>query len=262
MIRFTVLGGTGYVGSRLAAHLKTLGHEVNAPAKDDPGIFGHRLGHVMFCIGLTADFRSRPFDTVKAHVEVLRRVLENTEFETLTYLSSTRVYMDNARTDEEAPVTACPHDPSYLYNLSKLTGECLCHSSGRKGVRVVRLSNVVGPGMDPRSGNFVASLMREAASGRIHLRSDPDSAKDYINVEDVVEWLPRIALDGGYKTYNLASGVQISHRHWANWMVRQLGGTWSSAPGSPKHMFAPVDVRRLQSEFGVCARPADEWIPN
>jgi nucleoside-diphosphate-sugar epimerase len=116
--------------------------------------------------------------------------------------------------------------------------------------------------MDPRSGNFVASLMREAASGRIHLRSDPDSAKDYINVEDVVEWLPRIALDGGYKTYNLASGVQISHRHWANWMVRQLGGTWSSAPGSPKHMFAPVDVRRLQSEFGVCARPADEWIPN
>lgn len=258
MTRFTVLGGSGFVGSHLAEYLNSRGYEVEVPTRQESGLLTYPLGHVMYCIGLTGDFRSRPFDTVEAHVEVLRRVLQHADFETLTYLSSTRVYMDGPRTDEEAPLTVCPSDPSDLYNLSKLTGEALCHASGRQGVRVVRLSNVVGPGMDPQSGNFVASLMREAAAGGILLRSHPDSAKDYIHVGDVIEWLPRLALEGRHQVYNLASGTQIPHRDWADWIAQRAGCDWSVHSNAQRHNLPAIDIRRLQAEFGFRAREVSQ----
>ncbi len=93
---FTVLGATGYIGSRLVAHLQAQGHTVWAPARGDAEVFTRPLGHVMYCVGLTADFRTRPFDTVDAHVGLLAEVLRRAQFESLLYLSSTRVYMGAA----------------------------------------------------------------------------------------------------------------------------------------------------------------------
>lgn len=103
-----------------------------------------------------------------------------------------------------------PQDPSDLYNLSKLMGESLCLTGGRTGVRVARLSNVVG-GEDRDSGNFVPSLVREARGGHIVLQTAPDSVKDYIHIDDVAELLPRIATQGRERLYNVASGLQTRH---------------------------------------------------
>lgn len=163
---FTVLGASGYIGSRVVRHLRAEGHAVWAPERGDSSILNRPLGHVLYCVGLTGDFRNRPFDTVQAHVGLLAEILRHANFESLLYLSSTRVYQGAERTDEDAPLTVVPGTPSDLYNLTKLTGESLCHCSGREGVRVVRLSNVVGEGMDPASGNFIATLLQDARSGR------------------------------------------------------------------------------------------------
>ena len=94
MTRFTVLGATGYVGSRLAVYLRSQGFEVLTPARHDPVIFNQPLGHLMYCIGLTGNFRTRPFDTVQAHVEVLSSVLKRADFESLTYLSSIKTWIE------------------------------------------------------------------------------------------------------------------------------------------------------------------------
>ena len=246
---FTVLGASGYIGSRLVDHLRAQGHAVWAPARGDAEVFARPLGNVMYCVGLTADFRTRPFDTVDAHVGLLAEVVRRADFESFLYLSSTRVYMGAASTHEDAPLSVLPGDPSYLYNLTKLTGESLCHASGRTGVRVARLSNVVGPGMDPASGNLVADLLHQARQGHIVLRSDPQSAKDYLHVDDLVDWLPCIALTGRAKVYNVASGKQTTHRQWLEWLASTHTATFASAEPAPWQGFAPIDVTRLRNEF-------------
>ncbi len=252
---FTVLGASGYIGSRLAAHLQAQGHTVWAPARGDAEVFTRPLGHVMYCVGLTADFRTRPFDTVDAHVGLLTEVLRRAQFDSLLYLSSTRVYMGAASTHEDAPLAVLPGDASYLYNLTKLTGESLCHASGRPGVRVARLSNVVGPGMDAASGNLVADLLHQARQGHMVLRSDPQSAKDYVHVADVLDWLPRIALQGRYPVYNVASGSQTTHSQWLAWLGNRYANTFEVLEGAPLQRLVPIDVSRLRTEWGVVARP-------
>lgn len=254
MTAFTVLGASGYIGRHLVAHLRAQGHTVWAPERGDAQVFGRPLGHVFYCVGLTADFRTRPFDTVDAHVVLLSEVLRRAQFDSLLYLSSTRVYMGAASTEEDAPLTVLPGDPSYLYNLTKLTGESLCHASGRAGVRVARLSNVVGPGMDECSGNLVADLVRQARQGVMVLRSHPSSVKDYIHVEDVVQWLLFIALGGKFATYNVASGVQTTHAQWLAWLQVRTGCTVQVTESAPLQHFPPIDVQRLQMEWGVLPR--------
>ena len=251
---FTVIGASGYIGSRLAAHLRARGHAVWAPARGDAQLQQRALGHVLYCAGLTADFRTRPFDTVDAHVGLLAEVLRHARFESLLYLSSTRVYMGAASTHEDAALSVMPGDPTSLYNLSKLTGESLCHACGRPGVRVARLSNVVGPGMDAASGNLVADLVRQARAGHIVLRSDPQSAKDYVHVDDLLDWLPRIALAGRAATYNVASGRQTLHAQWLAWLQARTGCTLEVAAEAPLQRFAPIDVKRLQAEWGGAPR--------
>lgn len=251
MTLFTVIGASGYVGRHLVAHLRALGHSVQAPARDAAAVFDRQLGHVVYCAGLTADFRSRPFDTVQAHVGLLAEVLRRARFESLLYLSSTRVYMGAPSTDEDGPLTVIPGDPSYLYNLTKLTGESLCHASGRVGVRVARLSNVVGPRMDASAGNLVADLIAQARSGAVSLRSDPRSAKDYVHLADVVDWLPRIALTGRSRVYNLASGVQTTHSLWLAWLKERTGCAVQMEHGGPMQTFLPINIQRLQAEWGV-----------
>ena len=231
------------------AHLRAQGHTVWAPPRGDAEVFTRPLGHVMYCVGLTADFRTRPFDTVDAHVGLLAEVLRRAQFDSLLYLSSTRVYMGAASTHEDAPLSVLPGDPSYLYNLTKLTGESLCHACGRPGVRVARLSNVVGPGMDSASGNLVADLLRQARQGHIVLRSDPQSAKDYVHVDDLLDGLPRIALAGRASVYNVASGVQITHRQWLEWLASTHAATFAITEPAPWQGFAPIDVTRLRDEF-------------
>lgn len=260
MSQFTVLGASGYIGSRLVERLRADGHTVWAPARGDGRVLSAPLGHVLYCIGLTGDFRARPFDTADAHVTFLAQVLQRTQFDSLLYLSSTRVYQGAVRTDEGAPLTVQPGDPSYLYNLTKLTGESLCHASGRSHVRVARLSNVVGPGMDAASGNLVADLLHQARNGHVVLRSSLQSAKDYIHIDDVAQVLPRIALAGRAVTYNVASGFQTTHAQWLDWLVACTGCGVTVQPEAPWHGFPPINTERLRSEFGLTPRPPPDWF--
>lgn len=251
---FTVLGATGYVGSHLVAHLRSCGYSVWAPARGDSEVFSRPLGHVFYCVGLTADFRTRPFETVEAHVGFLADVLQRAQFESLLYLSSTRVYMGGSSTQEDVPLTVCPAEPAHLYNLSKLAGESLCHASGRSGVRVVRLSNVVGPDMESTGGNFIALLLNGARMGHILLQSNLESTKDYIHVNDVVDGLLLIALKGCSSTYNLASGKNTTHKEWMHWMVQNFGCAFSFELNAPVQYFPAIEVGRMEKEFGFRAR--------
>lgn len=256
MSAFTVLGATGTIGTKLVAHLRGLNHQVQAPGREDARIFTRPLGHAIYCIGVTADFRTRPLETVEAHVCLLRRLLASAAFDSLTYLSSTRVYGggSGAEVNEDSALNVNSNNPSDLYNLSKLMGESLCLHGGRSHVRAVRLSNVVG-GDTNGSQNFIPTLVDEARRGKITLQSDPDSAKDYIHIDDVVEMLSAIAERGRHRLYNLASGGQISHRAWVEALAKRFGAQIVYTTGAPRFAFPPISIARLAEEFGFAPRP-------
>jgi nucleoside-diphosphate-sugar epimerase len=260
MSRFTVLGGTGFIGSHLAAELRARGRPVAVPPRD-ADLTGADLGTVFYCIGLTADFRHRPFDTVTAHVEVLHKLLRSARFDRLVYLSSTRVYPadGSGAATEDAPLTVRPTEPGDLYNLSKLMGESLALTTGRPTV-VARVSNVYGP--DLTSENFLTSLITDAVrTGVVRLRSDPRSAKDYVSVKDVVGLLIDIGERGRDRVYNVASGRNVSHGYVLE-RLRELTGCQVELAGGALAVFPPIDVSKARREFGYApASLGDELAP-
>jgi nucleoside-diphosphate-sugar epimerase len=258
-MKFTVLGAGGFIGRNLVTHLRELGHEVHAPMRQER-VFAGALGHVIYCIGLTSDFRQRPFDTVRAHVSVLADVLEKADFTSLLYLSSTRVYAHAPGTDEATALPTRPLEASDLYNLSKLTGESLCLHSGRTGTRIVRLSNVVG--FDPHSDNFLSALIREALDGAIMLRSAPSSSKDYIDLDDVLAVLPRIAAEGVDRVYNVASGRNIPTSHVIEQLQSLTGCRVEVAAAAPSQSFLPIHITRVRREFAFSPTPPLRLLPD
>lgn len=257
---FTVIGGKGFVGGAVVARLRADGHDVFVPERDDPLLLQRPLGHVIYAAGVTADFRSRPFDTMRAHVGLLAEVLERAPFDSLLYLSSARVYRHAKSAQEDTPIELRSEDPEDFYDLTKLSGEALCHASGRGNVRVARLANVIG--RDFRSANFVFDLIRSACrDGCIELRSAPDSEKDYVMVDDVADVLPKVALSGRYRCYNVASGFNTPHARIVGAIAATTGATWTVVPGAPRIASPPIDIRRLKTEFGFVPQEVLSEIP-
>lgn len=247
-MKFTLLGAGGFVGKRLLAYLQSLGHQVLAPARNAPLNDACHKAHVIYSIGLTADFRRRPFDTIEAHVSLASRLLKECEPASFLYLSSTRVYAGGTETHEITPLQVSPSNPSDLYNLSKLAGEAICLSSGGPNVRIARLSNVVGPEATT-SESFIGDLCREATAGRIMLQTSATSSKDYIWIDDAVKLLHQIAQSGEESIYNIASGRQTSNSEWAIRLSEHTGCRVDVMPDAPTVTFPPINIDRIRREF-------------
>ena len=246
---FTVYGGAGFIGSNLVTYLEGQGEEVYVPDRDsNPADEKNNLGHVIYCIGLTADFRSRPLDTAEAHVGKLIDVLSNTDYQSFLYLSSTRLYDQANSGDEETDFLINPHDPLQIYSLTKLAGEAACLSQDNNKVRIARLSNVFG--MDVESENFLMAIIGKALrEDKIHLQTSRQSSKDYINIAYVVRALAHIAVAGNERVYNVAEGKNTTHAEIVDEIANITGCQLTVADGAPTITFPALSVDRLRKEF-------------
>lgn len=252
-MNFTVIGATGFIGGHLAAHLRRLGHACDGFGREFAPAPDRDYGHVIYAAGLTADFRWKPLETMEAHVCSLKRLLECGRFASLLYLSSTRVYQRNGVTDEAAALTVSPANPSDLYNLSKLAGESLCLTGTPATVRVARLANVIDPQFAPET--FLGAVVAEAlARGSVLFQTSPDSAKDFIALDDVLELLLKIALSGKGRIYNVASGLNISNARLAAILETELRCAAEFAPAAPAIAFTPIKTARVREEFAFSPR--------
>ena len=157
---------------------------------------------------------------------------------------------------ENIPIIVQPENKDYLYNLSKLLGESLCHEVNCKTrpIRVVRLSNVIGN--DINSDNFVYAILKEALTeGKITINSSLDTAKDYISINDVVELLEKIAINGRQKTYNIASGKQIKHSKIIQKIKEKTGAEYKIESNKNYIKFPKININRIKEEFKY--RPSD-----
>jgi nucleoside-diphosphate-sugar epimerase len=250
-MKVTVVGNAGFIGGALARKLRATGCDMYLPSRADlaDGAPKGGWGMLVWAAGLTASFRQRPFDTVRAHVSDLATLLAGRLPDGVVYLSSTRVYMRASGTLETAAVPSYSADPSDLYNISKLMGESLCLNSGLDRVKIARLSNIIGPNEGARD-TFLGALCREAKQGRILVQTDPASQKDYLWIEDAANYLAAMTTGDESGVFNVARGVQTSHQEWADAIARASGVAVSYLPSAPPGGFPAIDTRHLVQNYG------------
>ena len=247
---YSVFGASGFIGRHLVSHLRHVGEEVYVPPRDLADLpLNKHLGNIIYAIGMTANFRGRPFETVESQVGILSEILRSCNFDSLLYLSSTRVYQDADGGAENTRVVIEPTEPSSIYNLSKLLGESLCQLAGVGVTRVARLSNVYGLGMPPE--NFLHQISRSALdSGVVRLGSALDSAKDYVAIEDAARLICQIAGRGQHSIYNVASGCNTSHQRIIELMREQVDFELEIEEGAARQNFPSVNIDLAIAEFG------------
>jgi UDP-glucose 4-epimerase len=254
----TVVGAAGFVGSRLAASLRTQGREVWTPAKGDPALFEHDLGCVFYCAGLTADYDARPFDTVAAHASTLSELIRADRFERLVYCSSTRLYdgQRKAEAHEAEPLVFDPADPRRVYDLSKALGENLTLArTGGRGT-VARLSNVYD--WSDGAPGFLSEWLIKARTHRdLALESSPNIARDYIHLDDTVSALMALG-DRGHGIYNVAAGRLSTNADIAR--VFEAAGWWVKFTGDANPPPPPNASADRLAGLGVVARPVEDVV--
>ncbi len=244
----TILGSSGYIGSSLLNNFNKKSIPTFAPDRDK-NLFNHDLGDVIYCIGMTADFRLKPFETVESHVSILNDLLKNGKFDSLTYLSSSRVYIGSSENvvDENSNIVISINDPDSLYNLTKLTGERICLSSGRN-TKIIRLSNIYGDNYD--SPNFIFELIKKIKENKfIELYTSLNSSKDYLSIDLAVKLITQIALGKTNGIFNLASGNNISNKEIIDMLNAHFDFKYNFNQKSKEVIYPQININKIKKEF-------------
>jgi nucleoside-diphosphate-sugar epimerase len=248
-MRFTVLGADGFIGSALVLRLLSLGHDAVAIGRSDPApVDAADLGHVIYAIGVTSDFRSRPDETVEAHVCVVNQFLADANFESFLYLSSTRLYANSDFGAEDARIALDVRDPDALYNATKIAGESRCLALPDPNVRVARLSNLIG--VQQSAETFVGRLIRQALDGLVRLPESPETTRDYVALDEALDLLVAIATTGNHRLYNVASGSFRSTADIIEILVSRTSCTVEVPEDAARRRYAAIDMSRAVEEFG------------
>jgi nucleoside-diphosphate-sugar epimerase len=258
-MKFTVLGGSGFIGGNMARHLKATGHDVNVSARG--ASLSGNLGHVIYAIGVVGGAKERAADMIEAHAAMVHRLLSTQDFESFLYLSSTRPYgalPPGAAAVESAALPVVPSGFA-VFDVSKLLGESVCLSFDNPAVRIARLSNIYGHGQSVRT--FLGSIVRDLKEkGAVTIGESPQSSKDYLSIDDAVRIMEKIALGGRERVYNVASGTITTHADIAA-VFGGLGYKVSFAEHGPTRAFPRIDVTKIKNEFGITCRTLADDLP-
>lgn len=254
MYDYTVIGGSGFIGSGFVDYLTKLGHSVDAPKKGDSSIFERELGTVIYCAGV-GDCINQPFDVFDAHSKLLAELLKNANFKRFIYISSTRLYMGQESACENSDLSIVHSDKRKLFNLTKLVGEELCLLSG-KNVIIVRPSNVYGLALN--SPLFLPAITRNAINnGRVDMYVTPEYAKDYLALDDLLSAVYRLSQKESLShiMYNIASGKNTTAGSIAKVLKAETGCEVNWVEGSVDEYFPVTDIQLILQEIDF--HPAD-----
>jgi len=119
-------------------------------------------------------------------------------------------------------------EPNSYYAVAKLAQTMFCQytaKSQKKPIVTLRLFSVYGPYEEP--SRLVATIIRRCLQGETLQMASPDTARDFIFVEDVVDAYLNIErlLGHGGEIFNIGTGRQIS--------LKEMTGTVLKVTGSP-----------------------------
>jgi dolichol-phosphate mannosyltransferase len=238
-VRALVTGAAGFLGANLVRHLTVAGHEVVALTRS--GATAWRLQEI------TTEVRVLDLDL--SDTAAIGRVFDKTQPQWVFHLAAHGAYswqtdleqMIAVNVSATAALLAAAHatgvqafvnagssseyglkthaprederlEPNSHYAVTKAAG---CHLTALAAVEglpavTLRLYSIYGPWEDP--GRLVPALVREATRGRLPSLVDPQTARDFVYVDDCCEALLRAAQRGAPggpgAALNIGSGAQ------------------------------------------------------
>lgn len=241
MKRVIVTGGSGFVGANLVRRLISDGHEVHLLMR--PGFQRWRVEEILQQVRVH-ELDMLQYETLEAIVRSIRpdwifhlaahgayswqddfkQILDTNlhstihlvqacvgcGFEAFVHAGSSSEYglKDHAPSESEAVV------PNSHYAVAKAAATLYCQFVARRDhapITTLRLYSAYGPYEEAR--RLVPNLILKGLQGAYPPLVSPDTARDYVFVDDVVEGLLAAALSANTtkgEIYNLGSGKQTS----------------------------------------------------
>ena len=286
MKRVAVTGAAGFVGANLTRRLLSDGHEVHLLVRPDHAMW--RLDDIRDDVRMhEADLgdRERVDEAIRdikpdwvfhlaAHgayswqtdlSEIVRTNILGTVnvaeaaakagVETLvnTGSSSEYGYKDHAPSENEVA------EPNSHYAVTKATATMFCRFMAQKsGIRMptLRLYSVYGPYEEPR--RLVPSLLVKALQSRLPPLANPNTARDYVFIADVIDaylLAASTAITDPGAVFNVGTGIQTTLHDIVGVTRQMLGVTESPSWGSlPDRTWDTTiwraDPTRINTELG------------
>lgn len=265
-MRYLLIGGTGYVGGRLAKYLKSAGHYVCVTTRKsvssasarlcadkvfqadcwDTAAAAKILNDTDVVVHLAAPDEIAaivdPITSINAGGEltwlIMEALLQCRPIPSLVYMSSFHVYGKNAVGEVDESKLPVPIHP---YALGKYFGECVVQLfRARHGIKAIciRLSNACGAPVDisvPRWTLVFNDLCRQAVMDReLALKTSGMQQRNFITLEDTARAIEFLSSNEGEwpndGILNLGSPLQMSILEAAKLVSKRTERLFGYAP--------------------------------
>ena len=277
-MRILITGGSGFIGSHLAAYFQGLaevivldnlrsGHRRNLEGLAHTFIEGSvtdraavnratagadLVFHLAAMISVPESM-IRPAECAEINVLGLLNVLESAAAagaQKVVLASSAAIYGDNPTVPKIESMLPEPKSP---YAITKLDGEYyleMFRREGRLDTASLRFFNVFGPRQDPKSAYAAAVpiFMQKAFAGEdLTIFGDGEQTRDFVHVKDIAAALAHVACRPDlHGTYNVGYGNSMSVNDLAAHILRLSGSSSKlvhlpERSGDVKHSRASID---------------------
>jgi nucleoside-diphosphate-sugar epimerase len=257
-----ITGSTGLIGTALLKSLQDVKTYLFTPSREDfakghypkADVIIHAAGY-----GQPALFMQYPINTIQVNTQATISLLENLKPKgSFLFCSSSEIYngLDKLCTEDDIGTTT-PSHPRACYIEGKRCGEVIVNSFRAVGRRAIsaRIAPTYGPGTRRHDTKAMSQFIESALlDKKIVLKDSGKAIRTYGYVDDVVEMLWNIALNGTQPVYNVGGKTIISIAGLADFIGKMTlaevvipEDTPDQIGGSP---VVRIDSSRYEKEFG------------
>lgn len=251
-----VTGAGGWIGSSVVRRLRDGGRDVECAGRDTPASLVADLSAsaavVVHAGSAYSNARQDFVDGGLSQVLAVARGAARAE-NAVVFLSSAKVYGWATESDERSSNRLCDEASVYSgsdnFSAAKHVAEQIITHAASRSV-LLRISNVYGVGIPAKYA--IGTMLKSARdSGRVTLKCDGSSRRDFVHLDDVVHVIVAATVDlidrigqPGSRTFNVASGDLQSLSSIARLFGEALGTEVATLGGRPE--FSPaLDNRRV-----------------
>jgi dTDP-glucose 4,6-dehydratase len=290
-VRLLVTGAAGFLGSHLCDQLLARGHRVigvDNHITGNPANLAHLAHHPGFQFirhdvttfielegplegvlhfaspASPVDYLELPIQTLKVGSLGTHKALGLARAKGARFLlaSTSEVYGDPLVHPQPEAYwgNVNPVGPRGVYDEAKRFAEAMTmayHRYHNLDTRIVRIFNTYGPRMRPKDGRVVSNFIVQALRGQpLTIYGDGSQTRSFCYVDDLVEGIIRLFLNGNADPTNIGNPVEFTVRQLAE-LVLKL--TSSSSPIVERPL--PVDDPRVRQPDITRARQLLGWEP-